>query len=729
MATSRNTRLNPEPFIVPAVGADIHGKEKNKPMKKILLIVLISTTLGPFQGRAQVDHRYLLNKYWHYRERLGYFVQAGTSGSGRGESMVASVRNKHSTDVIAWEDQMIHFGSYLGVLATEYALLTFYGQDASMPQQELNIALNSYERDDRCENRTPWFMDNAIYDGFHMREDVPADFLTNHPPMNSGLTPANQVWNSDPGSPSWVARVCSNDYERWDVNPGFSPYVTYQTIVQMKEGAMDVRNSVGLLRGLVLVLKCLPVGSYAHAKAGEILGKVIQRMWSNGSWILLDPEMNAVAGGANAYSYTIPLSVIQLAAGQDALPPGPGTANANTAWQSLQYTGAGPNQNPGTLSLAALCDCWNGGLSGIPGLNTTQAGLFSISAPEQWDTFYLLLWAFLHDKSSEFLDMNKVLGQLDAAPCNGPWCYDSLGHQHAPDGWASVSKFDHALVHQEHGQRSQQGNYNGLDYMLLYNLFHLINVRDNIQPIAFMDMLNRNLSGILPECVYYPFDQLQVTFGDSTRHADYDAFKTISSSQIIDTVLHPRNQGPVGPNTPCPSIGAYDPGHVIYRAGECIKLKTGFHARPGVYFHAFIDPFDCSAYQSSGDPYGFTNTSNEYDLRGPLGNPWVVGGIPEYDLTAAALPLDTHDRSGLTLRLSPNPCSEDPQLWLHLERDGMATCMLYDLRGTLLWQTERPLSSGQSETISVPVSDLRPGPYYLNVSDGRQVQRLSLIRQ
>lgn len=698
-------------------------------MKKILLILFVSMDLLSLPVRAQTDHAYLLNKYWYYRERLQYFVNTGIDGQSRGEGMVVSVRNKHSTDVISWENQMSQFGSYLGVLATEYALLNFYGQDASQPWQELTLALGCYERDDRCESRMPWYLDYDVFDGFHMDEDVPADFLTTHPAMNAGLMPANQVWNSEPGRPAWAGRVCANDYEQWDVEPGFTPYLTYQTITDMKEGAMDVRNSLGLIRGLVLVLKCLPVGSGPYTHAALILDKVITRMYSNGSWILLDPEMHAVEGGANATSYAMPLTVIRMAAGLGNLPPGPGTPTFNAAWQTLQYAPAGQENTNGTLSMAALCDCWNGGLSGMPGLNTTQAGLFALAGPEQWDTFYLLLWEFLHDKTSPMLDMNRVLSQLTEAPCEGPYCYDSLGHHHAPMGWAAPAKFDHPVSHQFHGQGQQQGNYNGLDYMLLYNLFHLVNLRSNIQPIAFMDMLNRNLSGTLPYCSYYPFDQLEVTWGDAARHADYDAFKTIKSTQVIDVVLHPRTGAGAASHSQCPGIGMADPGNATYRAGQCITLQPGFHALNGCYFHAYIDPFDCSESRDKQEnPYAFINSGNEYELRGSIGNPWTPPASGGFPLASATPDPGTMSSGPLHVQLSPNPFTGELQLIVNAASDGQAQCRIFDVRGTQRWSQEVNYMAGQPLRMSLSGAGLEPGTYIFSIMNAEADQRITLIK-
>jgi|GEM_PF-1688915 len=703
-------------------------------MKKNIVLALLSIiiTAGPLAG--QVDHGYLIDKYWFYRERLNYYVSNGYDGSMRGEGMVAGIRNKQSSDVISYGDQMVHFGYYIGVLATEYALLTYYGQDATATLHELDIALNCYVRDDECEGRKPWYKYFGYYDGFHMRQDVPVTFIQDHPELNTGLTSADGVSVLDAGSPAWVAHVSANDYLNWDVNPGGTPYPVYQTDAEMKTGSMSQDNAIGLIKGLALVDKCIPEGYYAHEKAKEIADKVITRMWGGGSWIILDPNQEAVPRGANAFFYAVPLTVINMAMGNPMLPSGANAANTNLSWQTMQYFGQGAENNCMTLTMAALCDCWNGSMVGLAGINTTGGCIYQLSGQDNWDTFYLLLWGFLHDKTAANLSMTKVTDQLLAAPCNGPYCYDSLTHNHAPEGWASTYKFEQASDYQNHGKTGSQGNYNGLDYMLLYNLYHLVNLRNGLQPIAFMDLVNRNLSGSLPTCRYAPEIPLAITYGDDSRNAIIDAFKTITSVQVIDNYLHSGYSTTLNENQ-CPGIGSYDAGNVTYRAGKSIVLKPGFEARSGCYFHAYINPFDCNNLKSSetGNPYDFHN-QNEYikkenPANGTMTNPWNADGMFAEYLAASGTSGDIANEQPFNLTASPNPFSGRTTLYFDPVVSGNIVCTIYNINGIIVFHKEKQAHQGTPVSVELSGSDWPSGTYCCVITAGDKIAKLNLIKQ
>lgn len=700
-------------------------------MKKKLYVHLLCILFFSAPLYSQVDHGYLIDKYWYYRQRLKYFVDEGTNGSLPGEGMVAGIRNKQSSDLISYGDQMVHFGYYLGVLATEYALLTYYGQDASATLDELNIALNCYVRVDECEDNPPWNQPFALYDGFHMRQDVPSSFLQNHAQLNEGLTSADNVAAVDPGSPAWVEHVSANSLLNWDVNPGGSPYQYFQTAEEMKLGSMSQDNAIGLIKGLALVYKCLPQGTYAHEKAREIAGKVISKIWGGGSWVILDPNQEAVPRGSTALCYAVPLTVINMAMGNPMLPSGPNAGNANISWQTLQFFGTGAENNCMTLTMAALCDCWNGSLTGQAWLNTTSGCIYQLSGQDNWDTFYLLLWEYLHDRSSPRLSLGKVEDQLMAAPCNGPYCYDSLNHVHAPNGWASTYKFEQAAPYQNHGKTGSQGNYNGLDYMLLYNLYHLINLRDGQQPIPYMDLVNRELTGVLPTCSYHEAIPLSVTYGDDARNALYDAFNTIRSDQVVDIILHPRSTSTLF-NNQCPEVGSEDAGNVTYRAGERITLKTGFRAIQGSYFHAYIQPFDCDHLRSVNpdNPYHFHNETvalhSPESGQGSAGNAWDTESAYREYLSFAGEP-DDSSTSG-ELRVFPNPSADRFTLVFIPQEQGQAEIQIRNLQGTLVYEVSLDVAAGIPANIEIPGKDFKAGAYFGILREAERVQTFRLIK-
>ncbi len=99
------------------------------------------------------------------------------------------------------------------------------------------------------------------------------------------------------------------------------------------------------------------------------------------------------------------------------------------------------------------------------------------------------------------------------------------------------------------------GNFNGVDYMLLYNLHHIVTI--DTAP-HYVDYIDRNLKGTV------------------NQPTNFIGYSTISSTQLID------------PSSPT----------VIYKAGDSIQLNKGFHAVHGSNFHAYIGTIDCSDAES-----------------------------------------------------------------------------------------------------------------------------------
>ena len=96
----------------------------------------------------------------------------------------------------------------------------------------------------------------------------------------------------------------------------------------------------------------------------------------------------------------------------------------------------------------------------------------------------MLLFQFINDKETSYYDKEKILSQIETAPFNGPyyWSQDSIkldccGMQagKTEGGWSFPNKFRGTKKEQEGlGNYPTKGNFSGIDYMLLYNLYHLL---------------------------------------------------------------------------------------------------------------------------------------------------------------------------------------------------------------------------------------------------------------
>jgi len=77
-----------------------------------------------------------------------------------------------------------------------------------------------------------------------------------------------------------------------------------------------------------------------------------------------------------------------------------------------------PEDSHLTLTLAAIADNW--------GRKSKSSALFinRIAMNEDWETFYLLLYDFLHQEKDSLFPYEKLLRQLNTAPITGPYCYN-----------------------------------------------------------------------------------------------------------------------------------------------------------------------------------------------------------------------------------------------------------------------------------------------------------------
>lgn len=421
-------------------------------------------------------------KYYKYRERLKYFVKPGTS---RGESHIAGIRNRFDmgADDLNFGQHSIYLGYYIGMLATEYKLLFDKNNSAALhTQQELKFALLQFvDFLDKTESSLFSEKENS-FDGFFVRENVPCNLLTNDSIrnyFNYNLQPNNKLKfengafsfdNLNPGEPAWVNKISECD-----------------SIPQI----FSQDEAIGLLLGLALVNKCLPDNSAEYHLAKEIALKIITYIRNSsriyGSfitprWLIYKPDgtrLKTSQGGLSwFYAHGFMRSATYFDKDYDNLIKKITRYPQELFFQFGQFI-PGPNPDNTTMitTLAAIGDSWRATIP-IIGLifkiNTTYFGIKSKTKYQDWETFYGLYWAFLHNKTDKVKNLlSKTKEQLNKAPFDGTYNY---GKNNCPynTGWASSYKWHHKKDTQNGLNEGILGNYNGLDYMLLYNLYNLV---------------------------------------------------------------------------------------------------------------------------------------------------------------------------------------------------------------------------------------------------------------
>lgn len=250
-----------------------------------ILFLFIFCSVGSF---AQTETQNL-QKYWFYHHRLLNDFMAKGDCQGCSEPMnERDAKDDTDTDPTpsekaGWGDQTVALGHYLMVLATEFKLLNDNGQPTDSTVQELYYALKAFNRLDKtaetslpgCNHQTPIASD---LNGFFIRDDVPSNFLTQHPKLKSGVTSFRKVsrLHSDYADQNNLeAKQMSHD-QVWYIVAGCALIrkCMYAGITYQNKELNDVTHNADI-----------------YKEADDIIGRIINYI-KNNSWKILDPNTN-----------------------------------------------------------------------------------------------------------------------------------------------------------------------------------------------------------------------------------------------------------------------------------------------------------------------------------------------------------------------------------------------------------------------------------------------------
>ena len=463
-------------------------------MKNIALFLIL---LFCVCGNAQTEQANL-EKYWHYRQRFNqYFTYVGDR---QGESLVVCIRNRDMKPQLCFGQHGVHFGYYLGVLATEYQLLMRNNQQeqAAKTLKELQFALLAYEEQmDKCEQY--WNKEKCL-DGFFVRENVPINYLDtnaeagkNHfEALNAGLT-AENTWNADSAS-------------MFGLENGKPAWVNGLYDVQSQKNPMSQDEAYGVMMGIALVAKCVPPLAERAKYLFELIslhlvGKNACQNCGGEGYVIKKPDCQSVSestGGITAFfGYGIACAAAKVT-GKEI------DYFYNTFNSKKLSSMAKDYSQTGKLKLTIggnnMYMLWNACKGGIPGSQEWNRSMASTLAamgdswgkktekgltkncywtkgakPHDWRSFYLSLWRFLHDKSPNNDEKKLIKSELDTAPYEGTYNFKTAANptNFASGGWAYTYRYRATIAEQFEGSHLR-GIFNGLDYMLMYNLYQLI---------------------------------------------------------------------------------------------------------------------------------------------------------------------------------------------------------------------------------------------------------------
>lgn len=443
----------------------------------ILIFTLISVN-NIFSQNDSLNEK----KYWHYRERLNYFVQLGEN---RGESQIVGIRNRFEFNALDlnFGQHAIYFGYYIGMLATEYKILSQNKDIRSIATQyELQLAMKQYINYlDKTESIVFKNLKDS-FDGFFVRESVPCDFLENKNRkeyFNKNLKNTD-IWNySNPGQFGKLPKG----------HPGWVEFVSECDSIPK---AMSQDEAIGLIYGLALVYKCMPDNSFEKIAAKEIAVKVIDYIRNSSRlygkaltfrWNMYRPNGNKIKtheGGLSwFYAHGFMKAAHYFDKDYDNILKKISRYPQEIFFQLGQFF---PNPNPdNTTMITTLAVVGNSWRATVPviglifNMNTSYFGINAKTKKQDWDTFYILSWEVLHDKRKKMDNrLSKTKNQLNNAPFDGPYNYYN-GINPKGSGWSSSYRWHHKKDMQMGDVNGIGGNYNGLDYMLLYNLYKIVN--------------------------------------------------------------------------------------------------------------------------------------------------------------------------------------------------------------------------------------------------------------
>lgn len=535
---------------------------------KLVLLLIVG---GLLNGYSQT----LNEKYWYYRDRqLKNFIKVGEpttnyvndcvqganlaeyKTNAQGYSLPATGRDFGTTTDLAdmqFGDVTSHWGWYVGVLATEYAVLKNSGQPTDNVVKELYYALKAFNRMDKSSERffdpasNPQFAGQCLQNGFLLRSDLHEEFIRNNfKNVNGGLV------NGGPTEMDNLQTMTADQYAFMFL--GFA-LVKRSLDQNIEYNGMNFHNTVKdytkrlinyVITDPALIyrypdakivkntnIESFPTMAYALYKAaGYIvgyqdptyvawsfnpniasLGLSSQTLWQ----LLQIPDLNLISRSSTNTSYIQALAAIGNSWGCQIQET---SRDVNVCyiptpwgcWGSVKvkvwiYT---PPQCALTLNLPLPPLISPIRLPQLP-INTTSLVFKAYTNFERktyntpWGSdFYSLLYEYLHNiNPSQGISSQNFLNLLQAAPCGGPEFYPFDKYPRSTytklkpnidgtDGFKTYNIWEHFNDARKGG--SFTGKFIGQDVMITNNVYKLTRDKTSITNQMDCSFSNRTIS-------------------------------------------------------------------------------------------------------------------------------------------------------------------------------------------------------------------------------------------
>lgn len=703
-----------------------------------LIIVIFTITTKQF-AQQTVDNDKAHRRYWYYRTRLiNDFMKIGKE---QGSCIVLAQRNNDEDGLGNPEllskigpDQIDITNQYIMALALEYKLLSRNNQDTKETVKELYHLLYAINRLDLEAEQfftsgmfpaNDQITQNGQLNGFMLREDMPKQFFqTNKLHYNYALQerPTNSIIPVENfGGFTGVAHTntLTPDNKFSDFFTGSEP-LTDLTLVQDKYMSM--------LTAMMFVSKYIPTGvHYGNEVFQDGEGNIRQeaalianRCYTylknkNNTWDLHYEDNNGnflypITAGRSAYLYSWPLS--RMVCWVNSSFPW----NQNNPFQCSNYsTPVSVNLGRvtyngftiGTTScfednsvFKAWCQAGSN-LSSLSNIGTLAPICLGMSANTSNNSIEWadLLRKVLHQDGALFKQLSVYGDAINTAPCQGPYNYGDCNH--GGWEWSSQDRLEHptsrgfgcngntpphpvpCVLYTQNG--GFQGNYPGVDYMLLHNLYYeyqnqlldgnqgnvgadpsnilsfIYNAGTTVgnyvssAACSFANAVSQVLTGNSNICD--PTIGGSGNGGAGSNNVNIVGYPAYNLMDNRDENIWPRKANLAGPNSPGNIQGTNaiparvsvfqnltsiahiyatsspasppntTPSNVVYRAGKEIVLEPGFTVDQGSTFRAYIQRYLCNG--GNNDPMTmrhlqdstFNLSSAELDYETDMINP------------------------------------------------------------------------------------------------------------
>lgn len=716
-----------------------------------LLIILFA-----FDSFAQNANNNMM-KYVYYKQRfLEAFIHVGHN---QGESVPFDVRcnSYYSNDIknkIGLGDATIRLGYYIATLATEYNLLTNNNQNTFQTRKELYYALEAFNRLDYTAEGH--FGGTNELNGFFIRDDVPVNFiyqpshqhLINSSPYST-LQMDSAVGDFIRASPTGPRHSNLHYCDEMSKDQMYTILWSMAMVKKCVDANANFNNSL-FLDGLTASIR---------QEALEITRRIMDMLKENdykirnpvfGTCAYWTDNVNhynelACVVGKNANCQDLSWGIANLASWiLDEVPTSFYKWNtlipityAESIWQYCGYNQIfNIAENYKMIELATVANNWfendpatytmnafqdilynTSGIEEIAGINNLSLNfpqlvndtrlkikhgstLGAVQAP-----IYYLMHCFLHDKSAD-LDFDDAHFEdfLNLAPCEGP--YNNGPSAYGSFEWSSNDRWVHP---EKRGdvQNAFYGEYCGLDYMLLFNMYCLMN--PGYQSYSFE---SNNLT--VPNVISFPFltmvNNSPLLVGSNLAPATLTAFQSISSAA---SVLFTNSN-------------FY--GNLTYKSPS-IRLTSGFNVEAGAKFHALAEPLSCDInglYKSNANEISWSNGGNDRIITNyeniiqTTGKPPLVKKYTEESISASSTYTTYQVKAKKNYvekpEIYPNPATNELNIILSGNAFQKIELRLHDMIGNLVIYKEVNLSDANVSQISkMNLNEISEGIYLLEI--------------